>query len=69
MKAPLMTPIYDRPIDILRSLIRFDTTNPPGNEETCIAYVAELLNAAGIPTTLLAKTQSSQPNRPFAGAG
>ncbi|MCC6455342.1 MAG: M20/M25/M40 family metallo-hydrolase [Caldilineaceae bacterium] len=56
-----MTPIYDRPIDILRSLIRFDTTNPPGNEEACIGYVAELLRDAGIPTTLLAKTPS-RPN-------
>jgi acetylornithine deacetylase/succinyl-diaminopimelate desuccinylase-like protein len=56
-----MTPIYDRPIDILRTLIRFNTTNPPGNEEACIGYVRELLEGAGIPTTLLAKTPS-RPN-------
>jgi acetylornithine deacetylase/succinyl-diaminopimelate desuccinylase-like protein len=56
-----MTPIYERPIDILRTLIRFDTTNPPGNEEACIGYVRELLEAAGLATTLLAKTPS-RPN-------
>jgi acetylornithine deacetylase/succinyl-diaminopimelate desuccinylase-like protein len=56
-----MTPIYDRPIDILRTLVHFDTTNPPGNEEACIGYVRELLEDVGIPTTLLAKTPS-RPN-------
>jgi acetylornithine deacetylase/succinyl-diaminopimelate desuccinylase-like protein len=56
-----MTPIYDRPIDILRTLIRFDTTNPPGNEAACIGYVRDLLEEAGIMTTLLAKTPS-RPN-------
>lgn len=60
-KAIFMTPIYERPIDILRTLIRFDTTNPPGNEKACIGYVSELLESAGIPTTLLAKTPS-RPN-------
>jgi acetylornithine deacetylase/succinyl-diaminopimelate desuccinylase-like protein len=56
-----MTPIYDRPIDILRPLIRFDTTNPPGNEEACIGYVRELLESTGISTSLFAKTPS-RPN-------
>jgi acetylornithine deacetylase/succinyl-diaminopimelate desuccinylase-like protein len=56
-----MTAIYDRPIDILRTLIRFDTTNPPGNEEACIGYVREVLEEAGISTALLAKTPS-RPN-------
>jgi acetylornithine deacetylase/succinyl-diaminopimelate desuccinylase-like protein len=60
-EANEMTPIYDRPLDILRTLIRFDTTNPPGNEEACIGYVRELVEAAGIPTRLLAKTPS-RPN-------
>ncbi len=56
-----MTPIYERPIDILRTLIRFDTTNPPGNEAACIGYVRDLLEDAGLATTLLAKTPS-RPN-------
>lgn len=53
-------PIYQRPVEILQSLIRFDTTNPPGNEADCVAYVNSLLSEAGFTTTLLAKT----PNRP-----
>lgn len=56
----MTTPIYTRPIDILRTLIRFDTTNPPGDEAECIGYVRRLLEDAGFSTTLLAKT----PNRP-----
>jgi acetylornithine deacetylase/succinyl-diaminopimelate desuccinylase-like protein len=44
----------------LQKLIRFDTTNPPGNEAECIAYVKSLLNEAGFETILLAKV----PNRP-----
>jgi len=29
---------YERPAEILQNLIRFDTTNPPGNERPCIEY-------------------------------
>lgn len=53
-------PIYQRPLEILQNLICFDTTNPPGNEAECIAYVNKLLADAGFVTTILAKT----PNRP-----
>ncbi len=53
-------PIYTQPGEILRNLIRFDTTNPPGNEEACIAYIRGLLDDAGLTATLLAKT----PTRP-----
>ncbi len=31
-------------VELLRDLIRFDTTNPPGNEETCVAFVEALLH-------------------------
>jgi acetylornithine deacetylase/succinyl-diaminopimelate desuccinylase-like protein len=47
--------IYKRPVELLQNLIRFDTTNPPGNEGECIGYVNDLLNAAGIGTTILAR--------------
>jgi acetylornithine deacetylase/succinyl-diaminopimelate desuccinylase-like protein len=57
----MATPLYTRPVDILRDLVRFDTTNPPGNEAACIGYVRDLLASAGLPTTLLAKTPS-RPN-------
>jgi len=47
--------IYQRPVEILQSLIRFDTTNPPGNEAECIACINTLLKHAGFETTILAK--------------
>ncbi|MFU8797072.1 MAG: peptidase M20, partial [Dehalococcoidia bacterium] len=49
------------PVEILQRLIRFDTTNPPGNEAECIAYIDRLLTDAGIATKLLAK-DPSRPN-------
>ncbi|OUC09858.1 peptidase M20 [Litorilinea aerophila] len=48
------------PIELLRTLIRFDTTNPPGNEAACIAFLRELLTRAGVEATILAR----DPNRP-----
>jgi len=45
---------------ILQKLIRFDTTNPPGNERPCIEYIDGLLRDAGIETSILAK----DPQRP-----
>jgi acetylornithine deacetylase/succinyl-diaminopimelate desuccinylase-like protein len=58
------------PVEILKSLICFDTTNPPGNEGECIAYIANLLEGAGFQVTTLAKAE----NRPnlltrFKGVG
>lgn len=47
--------IYEQPIEILQKLLQFDTTNPPGNEAACIAYIDSLLQAAGFTTTILAK--------------
>lgn len=35
-------------VELLRDLIRFDTTNPPGNEEACVAFVESLLRDHGI---------------------
>jgi acetylornithine deacetylase/succinyl-diaminopimelate desuccinylase-like protein len=52
--------IYLRPVELLQNLIRFDTSNPPGNEGECIHYIARLLNEAGIETQLFSK----DPNRP-----
>ena len=56
----MTTPIYERPTDLLRTLIRYDTTNPPGNEAECISFLNRLLQEAGLATTMLAK----DPNRP-----
>ncbi len=56
----MSVPIYERTAEILQTLIRFDTTNPPGNEAACIADIDGLLTEAGLQTTLLAK----DPQRP-----
>ena len=58
---PEATAIYERPAELLQKLIRFDTTNPPGNEAECISYIKELLAAAGIDSTILART-AERPN-------
>ena len=35
-------------VDLLRELIQFDTTNPPGNEEACVRHIESLLHDHGI---------------------
>src|SRR4030042_1406693 len=35
--------IHERPAELLQTLIRFDTTNPPGNKAQCVSYVSSLL--------------------------
>jgi acetylornithine deacetylase/succinyl-diaminopimelate desuccinylase-like protein len=50
------TPIYERPVEILQNLVRFDTTNPPGDERECILYIDGLLKEAGIQTELVGRT-------------
>ena len=57
---PTNSPIYQHPAELLQNLIRFDTTNPPGNERLCIEYINNLLKQAGFETTLIAK----HPDRP-----
>jgi acetylornithine deacetylase/succinyl-diaminopimelate desuccinylase-like protein len=54
------SPIYERPAELLQNLIRFDTTNPPGNERACIQYINGLIKEAGIKSTIVART----PGRP-----
>lgn len=38
---------------LLQDLIRFDTTNPPGNETPCVEHIAALLQREGIEPTVL----------------
>ncbi len=45
--------LQDNVVRTLQDLIRFDTTNPPGNETPCVAYIRERLAAEGVPATLL----------------
>jgi len=56
-----LPPIYARPIELLQQLIRFDTTNPPGNEGECITFIKKLMQEAGIQTTVVGKTKA-RPN-------
>jgi acetylornithine deacetylase/succinyl-diaminopimelate desuccinylase-like protein len=53
--------LYEHPAELLKNLIRFDTTNPPGNEADCIHYLAGILEEAGIETKLVAK-EKYRPN-------
>jgi len=52
--------VYSNPAELLRDLIRFDTTNPPGNERACIAYIEGLVREAGIEPVIRAR----DPERP-----
>jgi len=47
------------PAELLQKLIRFNTTNPPGDEAECITFISNLLRGAGIEPTIVART----PNR------
>ena len=53
--------MIDRPSSSSQELIRFDTTNPPGNEEACIAHVEALLATHG---HRVASATTSDPARP-----
>jgi len=54
------TSVIDNPVELARNLIRFDTTNPPGNEAKCIAYIDRYLTDAGFETAMYSKS----PDRP-----
>ena len=58
--APEGAAIHTRPAELLRNLIRFDTSNPPGNERECIAYMEGLIQDAGIEAVIRAR----DPERP-----
>lgn len=54
------TTIHGRPVELLQHLVRFDTSNPPGNEGECIAYIDGLVRGLGIETLICEKA----PGRP-----
>ncbi|MCH8989768.1 MAG: M20/M25/M40 family metallo-hydrolase [Chloroflexi bacterium] len=58
--SPAFDSAYVDPVALTQRLVRFDTTNPPGNERQCIEHIKSLLDAAGIQNQVLAKT----PGRP-----
>lgn len=53
--------IQDRPVELLQRLLRFDTSNPPGNERECIDWIRELLEGIGCEVRILA-SEAERPN-------
>ena len=49
------------PVELLQKLIRFNTTNPPGNEAACVAWIDGLCRDAGLETRIVAK-DPARPN-------
>jgi len=54
------TPLQDRPAELLARLLRFDTSNPPGNERECVDWIRGLLEGLGCEVKIVA----AQPERP-----
>jgi acetylornithine deacetylase/succinyl-diaminopimelate desuccinylase-like protein len=52
--------LYQRPVELLQQLLRFDTSNPPGNEAECIAYISHLLTSVGLESRFVGR----DPKRP-----
>ena len=52
--------IHHRPAEMLQRLIRFDTSNPPGNESACIELAQGLLERSGCNVRVVAQ----DPERP-----
>ena len=47
------TAVKEEVTGYLRDLVRFDTTNPPGNETPAARYLADILEGEGFEVTLL----------------
>ena len=52
--------LHDHPVELLRALLRFDTSNPPGAERECIDWIKGLLEELGCEVRILAQ----EPERP-----
>jgi len=59
ISSALVTP---PPVEILQTLVGFDTTNPPGSEAACIGYIRDLLEQHGIASQLVSMPNSDRPN-------
>ena len=53
--------IQDRPVELLQRLLRFDTSNPPGNERECIDWIRGLLENLGCEVRIVA-SEADRPN-------
>lgn len=55
--APAAAPSLSEPATWLQQYLRIDTSNPPGNEGRAAAFLAGLLQKAGIPSRVIANPQ------------
>lgn len=46
------------PVELLRALVRMDTSNPPGNEGPLLAFLSEMLKAQGSPYAIQLSAQN-----------
>jgi acetylornithine deacetylase/succinyl-diaminopimelate desuccinylase-like protein len=53
-------PLHETPVELLRQLLRFDTTNPPGGERECIEWIRGLLEGLGVELRIVGR----EPERP-----
>ncbi len=53
--------LEQRPVELLQRLLRFDTSNPPGDEGACITWIQGLLEGLGCEVRLLTDS-SGRPN-------
>src|SRR5271157_1346151 len=53
--------LHQHPAELLQALLRCDTTNPPGNEAACVAYLDRLLKDSGVDTRIVAR-DPARPN-------
>lgn len=60
MSVSSRTHIYKDPVKLLQKLIRFDTSNPPGNERASINFINDLFSSSGLETKIISKI----PERP-----
>lgn len=61
-RAPMSrASLHEHPSELLQALIRFDTSNPPGNEAACIGFIETLLSEAGLETRVMAR-RADRPN-------
>jgi len=58
--SPAQSALQDNPTELLARLLRFDTSNPPGNERACIDWIRGLLQELGCEVRVLA----AEPERP-----
>lgn len=54
-QSPDWTKVNDELLRHYQTLLRIDTTDPPGNETKAVEYIKKVLEADGIPVTVAAK--------------